>query len=86
MMNRFFRLGQGPRPDLLEEDLLRKCKSGEDSRKNPEDGERKDRVQPDRKDGIAMILALFQLLLPWVLGGLLLYFAVVFLLTRSGGL
>lgn len=82
-MNHFLKWGQGPRPDLLEEDLLHQYKREKASRKNPEDGERKD-LEPDKKDGIAMVLALLELLLPWILGGLFLSFLIVFLLTRIG--
>lgn len=85
-MNHFLQWGQGPRPDLLQEDLLRKHKNEERFRKDPEDAEHKNRnLKPDRKDGVALILALFQLLLPWILGGLLLFFVAVFLLARIGG-
>lgn len=82
-MKDFFKLGQGPRPDLLEKDLQDKLRKEEKASHEPKT-EKDKNLKPDTKDGLAMILALFQLLLPWILGGIALYFLVVFLLTRFG--
>lgn len=83
-MKNLFNLGQGPRPDLLEKDLREKLRKEEQASLEKETEKDKNRLKPDKKDGLAMVLALFQLLLPWIVGGVALYFIVVFLLTRFG--
>ncbi len=87
----FLHLGQGPRPDLLEEELQRKAKmheaSGSENAEPEKDapeavaandappgecsgGEarktKKEYPKFEWKDRAAMIIALFQLILPWL--------------------
>jgi hypothetical protein len=87
----FLHLGQGPRPDLLEQDLRKEAEIRElsDDGDAPQDdesgktgGNGKKRLEFDHKDVAAMIIALFQLVLPWIAAGIGIYFLFVFLLTR----
>ncbi|MDD3261251.1 MAG: hypothetical protein PHU79_04960, partial [Oscillospiraceae bacterium] len=39
-------------------------------------------TKADHKDIVAMILALFRVLLPWILGAIAIFFVVIFLITR----
>jgi hypothetical protein len=91
MMIDFFHLGQGPRPDLLEKELnmrvaIQKRVSADTAKPlektsvhSPKD---KTVIKADHKDVAAMILALFQVLLPWIVGGIAIFFLVIFLITK----
>lgn len=81
--------GQGPRPDLLAENLAREKAISEKFSKETSDGNKpktgkKAKAEVEHKDRLAMIIALFQLLAPWIGGGILIFFLAVFLMTRIG--
>lgn len=83
------RLGQGPRPDLLVQDLEERAKrekeaadEAERAKNDPEFAARREASKPERKDILAMIVALAELVFPWIAGGIAIYFAAVFLLSR----
>ena len=83
------RLGQGPRPDLLVKDLEDRAKR-EKAEAEEAEKEKKDKweVLFMKKAilsmilAVAMILALAELVFPWIAGGIAIYFAVVFLISR----
>lgn len=96
-----FHLGQGPRPDLLEQELkLRaKQKEAEEKRraaltqkekessegiktKETEKPETEEKPEYSWKDRLAMIIAMFQLVFPWIGLAILIYFVFTFLITR----
>ena len=91
-MFNLLRLGQGPRPDLLEKELKQdmnlkaakqKCENQEAARKNSKFKRTKqNNLDLQHKDIVAIILALFQLLLPWIAGGILIYFLVILAITK----
>ncbi|OCN01028.1 hypothetical protein A7X67_01590 [Clostridium sp. W14A] len=88
----FLKLGQGPRPDLLEEELRQeeKRKAGQKEQQNRSEpaeksagkGTGENRPDFEGKDILAMIIAMFQLILPWIAIGILAYFLLMFLITR----
>ena len=87
-MFNILRLGQGPRPDLLEEDLRKNAakldaeeKAAAEAAENPQ-LEKQPEASFDSKDRWAIIIALFQLLLPWIGAGILIYFLVIWFVTR----
>ena len=87
-MFNILKLGQGPRPDLLEEELRKKAakldaeeKAAAEAAQNPQPEKEPD-ASFDHKDRWAIIIALFQLLLPWIGGGILIYFLVIWFVTR----
>lgn len=87
-MFNILKLGQGPRPDLLEEELRKKAakldaeeKAAAEATENPQP-EKQPEVSFDSKDRWAIIIALFQLLLPWIGAGILIYFLVIWFVTR----
>lgn len=87
-MFNILKLGQGPRPDLLEEELRKKAakldaeeKATAEAAQNPRP-EKEPEASFDRKDRWAIIIALFQLLLPWIGAGILIYFLVIWFVTR----
>ncbi len=87
-MFNILKLGQGPRPDLLEEELRKKAakldaeeKAAAEAAQNPQP-EKQPEASFDSKDRWAIIIALFQLLLPWIGAGILIYFLVIWLVTR----
>lgn len=90
-MINLLRLGQGPRPDLLVEDMeqekrIHKAAVVRAKEKDNSFDEKKqkvdERLEVEHKDVAAMIIALFQLLLPWLAAGIAIYFLFVFLITR----
>lgn len=91
-MFNLLRLGQGPRPDLLEKELKQnmnlkaekqKCEDKDTARKRPKSKRKtRDNLDLHHKDIAAIILALFQLLLPWIAGIILIYFVVILLITK----
>lgn len=87
-MFNILKLGQGPRPDLLEEELRKKAaKLDAEEKAAAEDAqntqpEKEPEASFDRKDRWAIIIAMFQLLLPWIGAGILIYFLVIWFVTR----
>ena len=82
MMN-FLKWGQGPRPDLLLEELERRQNGQEQPGRKPESGPKKPKADDiHSKDRLAMVIAMLELLLPWIAGGVLIFFLFLFLLTR----
>ncbi len=96
-----FHLGQGPRPDLLEQELKLRAEQREAEEKghtalppkekeSSEDKETKETKKPETeekpeyswKDRLAMIIAMFQLVFPWIGLAILIYFLFTFLITR----
>lgn len=58
------------------------AEEAEKEKKDPAYAAKRDASKPDRKDVLAMILALAELVFPWIAGGIAIYFAVVFLISR----
>ncbi|MCI1982712.1 MAG: hypothetical protein LKJ45_06060 [Oscillospiraceae bacterium] len=83
-MINLWRIGQGPRPDLLEKELKQKKSVQQDPRQagGSEQPEKKKKLKVQHKDRAAMIIALFQLVMPWIIGGILIFLLVIFLVTR----
>mgnify|MGYP000871436611 CR=1 FL=1 len=91
-MFNLLRLGQGPRPDLLEKEYQEKAslsqpdkssKPEKEKQKAPSDEKPEKNLKIQHKDIVAMIIALFQVLLPWIIGGILIYFLFIFFLTKN---
>jgi hypothetical protein len=83
------RLGQGPRPDLLQKDLeerlAREKKEEEEAelaKKDPVAAKKRAESKPEPKDAMAMMLAMVELLLPWVCVAVGVYFLAVFLISK----
>lgn len=91
-MINLLKLGQGPRPDLLEEEI--KCNREREIKEQEQwnqDGlteqsqkKEKGKIHTDLKgkDVLAMIIALFQLILPWLVAGILIYFLFILFITK----
>ena len=87
-MFNILKLGQGPRPDLLEKQLREKAekqaadeKAAAEAARSPQPPQEPDAAY-DRKDRWALVIAMFQVLLPWIGAGILIYFLVIWLATR----
>ena len=83
------RLGQGPRPDLLQKDLeerfAREKKEQEETRlakTDPDEAKRRADSRPEAKDILAMMLAMVELLLPWVCAAVGITFLAVFFFSK----
>lgn len=83
------RLGQGPRPDLLQQQLAerlaaekRNAEEEKAAKQDPAEAKRQADSKPDAKDAFALMLAMVQLLLPWAAAAIGIFFLVVFLVSK----
>lgn len=85
----FSRIGQGPRPDLLQQELeerladeKKEAEEAEAAKKDPAAAKRAADSKPEAKDAFALMLAMIELLLPWAAAAIAVFFLVTFLISR----